>query len=138
MQRSSTSVVLHENWWLLVSQLWQKMEPSQHQLKCRSDLDDTKQNWVTESAVHLLMLFLSPLLQSEMYVFYWMFWTSYCSVSLLSQSGTVPHKSIQLDCGTLLSCSILSYNNTQMHYILMLYCYVVSAFIDKFAMASCQ
>jgi len=50
----------------------------------------------TKSTVYLLMWFLSPLLQSEMYVFYWMFWTSYCIISLLSQSGTVPHKSIQV------------------------------------------
>ena len=30
------------------------------------------------------------------------------------------------------------HNNTQMHYILMLYCYVVCAFIDKFAILSCK
>lgn len=131
MWRSSTPVVLHENWWVLVSQLWQKMEPSQHRLKCRSDPNGTKQNWVNCSSYVISVPLVT--IRNVCVLMNVLIFLLLCVLTVAIRNSATQEYSAWLQYSSVMQHSV-SYNNTQMHYILMLYCYVVCAFIDKFAM----
>lgn len=137
MWRSNTPVGLHENWWVLVSQLWQKkMEPSQHQLKRRSDPNGTKQNWVNYSSSYVISVPLVTI-RNVCFVMNVLNCLLPCVLTVTIRSSATQEYSAWLRYSSVMQHSVL-YNNTQMHYILMLYCYVVCAFIGKFAMVTCQ